>query len=101
MTEKWFKPGIHTGWDKDMPPEKRRALVLKAHKGNMTAAGRSMQALSNVSTDDKTREVARADALYFFGEVSKESYIGRRPLRRQQRISPGEMRITPKEPRIR
>lgn len=70
--ERWFDPETHTGWDKDFPMAKRRRLVLKAHGGDLLASGRGMQALANVSTDQKTRQEARKDALYFFKKY-KES----------------------------
>jgi hypothetical protein len=64
---KWFHPKKDkTGWHKDLPAEKRRELVLKAHKGDFLAAAYSMQSLANVTTDKTTREAAHADASYFF-----------------------------------
>jgi hypothetical protein len=71
----WFNPQIHTGWEKDMPLEKRRDLVLKAHKGNYLASARSMQALANVTTDMETKKQAAIDADYFFTENSKIQYV--------------------------
>ncbi len=64
--EKWFKPGVQTGWDKDMPESERRIRVFNAHKGDELAAGRSMQALANISTDPETKSKARSDAVYFY-----------------------------------
>lgn len=66
LINNWFNPKKHTGWDKDMPMDERRAKMLHAHKGNKLAAGRAMQALANVTTDQETKQKARADALYFY-----------------------------------
>ncbi len=65
-SERWFKPGPVTGWDKDMASAERRRLVLEANSGDYLASGRMMQELVNVSTDKETDRKARADALYFF-----------------------------------
>lgn len=64
--EKWYTPGTPMGWRKDQPAAIRRRLALKAHSGDKLAAGRSLQALSNVSTDSATKKLSRQDALYFF-----------------------------------
>jgi hypothetical protein len=66
MTVRFFHPKVHTGWHKDMPMRKRRALVLKKHKNNALAAGRSMQALANITTDKQTRIKSTQDAKYFY-----------------------------------
>lgn len=71
MVIKWFKPKTHSGWQKDMPMAKRRRLVLKAHKNDYLAAGRSMQSLANVSQDKRTSDLAAQDAKYFFREHKK------------------------------
>jgi len=89
--DQWYEPGVETGWEKDMYKGERRFLVLKAHKGDVLASARSMQALSNVTTDRETKRKARADALYFFGKHKSRSRITR------QR----GVRITPKTPRLR
>jgi len=49
-----------------MPLKKRRALVLKAHRGNVLASARAMQALANVTIDKVTGKAAKADANYFY-----------------------------------
>lgn len=85
--EKWYEPGVETGWEKDMPEERRREMMLKAHKGDELAAARAMQALANVTTDRETKKVARGDALYFY---SKHNAMQRR-----------EARISPKMPKLR
>ena len=47
---KWYHPELSdTGWDKDLPPETRRSLMLKAHGGDVTASARALQALANVT----------------------------------------------------
>ena len=63
--KKWFKPGISSGWKKDMPPKERRELVLEAHGGDYLSAARSKQALANVTKDPATKRAAQADAEYF------------------------------------
>lgn len=70
--EKWFSPKKHTGWHKTMPATKRRQVALKAHKNNALSAARSLQALANVTQDEQTRKLARADALYFYNLHEKE-----------------------------
>lgn len=89
--EKWFKPSTHSGWEKGMPATERRRLVLKAHKGEPLASGRAMQALANVTTDKRTRELANADAKYFFRQLKTRSRVSKRRT----------PRITPKMPRLR
>lgn len=65
--EKWYQPKTrHTGWKKKDTAEKRRQKALMAAKGDALKAGRSLQALSNLSQDEKTKEAAKADAKYFF-----------------------------------
>ena len=67
---KWYKPEIHTGWDKDMTPRGRRIKSLRAHGRDLLATARSLQALSNVNSgkkgDKQTYLRAKADAKYFF-----------------------------------
>jgi len=82
--EQWFKPKAETGWEKEQPPNIRRARVLRAHKGDELSSARSLQALANVTTDRETESKARADARHLF--------------RLHRRKSP---RITPKTPRLR
>jgi hypothetical protein len=67
--QRFYHPKVKTGWEKGMPAEKRRRLVLRAHKGDKLATARGMQALANVTTDRPTRVAARADAKYFFGKL--------------------------------
>lgn len=85
--EKWYEPGVETGWKKDMPKTERRDMVLKAHKGDELASAKAMQALANVTTDRETQSAARGDALYFY---SQHNAMKRR-----------EMRISPKTPKLR
>ena len=63
---KWFKPKVHSGWEKGMPAGERRELVLEAHGGDYLSAARSKQALSNISKDKETKRAAQVDADYFF-----------------------------------
>ena len=91
-SKQWYEPGVETGWEKEMPMAERRRLVLRAHKGDELASARSMQALSNVTTDRETKRAARADALFFYKVHRKEV---------APTISGGRSaRITPKRPRL-
>ncbi len=69
---KWYKPKGHSGWKKSQSPEYRRRLVLKAHKHSYLSAGRSMQALANVTKDKPTEKAASADARYFFKKCKEK-----------------------------
>jgi len=88
--ERWYEPGVKTGWEKGQSESVRRTKVLRAHKGDKLASARSMQSLSNVSTDAKTKREAKRDADYFYGLY-----------RRRPTLSQRVPRITPKTPRIR
>ena len=68
---KWFKPKTRSGWSKDLPPKKRRAIVLRAHHGDLLSAARSKQALANVTRDMATKRAAKADAAYFYRRYRK------------------------------
>jgi len=63
--KKWYNPRVHSGWDKDMTTIGRRRKAIIAHKTYL-AAGRSLQALSNVTRDPKTKRLSALDARYFF-----------------------------------
>jgi len=82
--KQWYEPGIETGWEKEQPPNTRRAKVLRAHKGDELSSAQSLQALANVTTDRETEKRARADAKHLF--------------RLHKQRSP---RITPRTPRLR
>ena len=92
--EQWYEPGVKTGWEKGQPESVRRAKVLKAHKGDELASARSMQALSNVSTDRETASKAGRDAKYFYRQHRVE-------MKRSATQSRRTIRITPKRPRLR
>lgn len=66
--ERWYEPGVETGWKADMPMAKRRRLALRAHKGDELATARSLLALSNVQKriNPVVSRKARSDADYFF-----------------------------------
>ena len=68
---RWYHPNVHTGWDKHQNAVTRRRKALYAHKGSMLASGRSMQALSNVTTDKQTKLLAGRDVRYFFRIVKR------------------------------
>lgn len=67
-SEKWYEHNVEMNWHKDEPARVRRARALRAHKGDGLAAARALQALANVTTDPKTRKLAKADADYFFAK---------------------------------
>lgn len=90
-SEQFYHPNIETGWQKDMPGDKRRDLMLRSHKGDNLAAGRAMQALANVTTDQETKKSARKDALFFFSKMGNKVH----------RITPRTPRITTRTPRLR
>jgi hypothetical protein len=66
--DRFFQPEVHTGWKAGMSAEKRRRLVKKAHKSDLLAAGRSMQALANVQhrINPDVAKKAKSDADYFY-----------------------------------
>ena len=66
--KRWYAPKVHSGWKKSQPAKVRRKLLLRAHKGNLLSAAKSKQALANVTQDEETREIALADARFFFEE---------------------------------
>lgn len=90
--EKWFKPQIHTDWDKDMPQDERRSIMLGAHKGDYLATARSLQALANATQDRETKVRAASDAAYFYNEHREN--VTFKP------ISYRTMRLTPKFKRL-
>jgi hypothetical protein len=67
-SKKWYEHDVEMNWNKDMPAEERRANSLKAHGGDKLATGRALQALANVTTDNETARLAKADADYFFAK---------------------------------
>jgi len=69
---RWYAAGAKTGWRKEDSSEKRRRTVLRSRRGNVLAAARSLQALSNVTKDPTTKRLARSDALYFFGKYKRK-----------------------------
>ncbi len=69
--QQWFDPGEKLGWGKNLPIDRRRHNALKAHKGNLLATARSLQALANVATDTMTVRKAREDALYFYRKYQR------------------------------
>ncbi|MDE2236129.1 MAG: hypothetical protein KGK44_11385 [Gammaproteobacteria bacterium] len=66
---RFFSPGVKMGWRKDQAAAIRRREALKAHKGNLTATGRALQEIANVTTDARTAKLAKADADYFFMQL--------------------------------
>lgn len=84
MGKKWFRKAIEEkppytlgGWRKNLPVEERRKFALRSRPKNMSlkhrylSAGRALNALANVSRDEKTRIAAKRDAKYFFERAKK------------------------------
>lgn len=73
--KKWFKPKVHTGWDKDQSAATRRRHLMASTPKNWgrdkryLQAGHRAQALANVSQDPATQKKAAADAEYFFKKL--------------------------------
>jgi len=65
-SQRWFSPQVRTGWSKDLSQKVRIARVVRAHKGDLLASARSLQALANVSTDSATQRKAQSDAGILF-----------------------------------
>ena len=72
---KWFNPKVNMDWHKDMPMGERRQNALDAHNGDPLATGRALQALSNVTTDPKTKIESLKDAKYFFRQNRLEGKV--------------------------
>lgn len=62
----WYEPSVETGWRKEMAQSTRINKVVQAHKGDLLASARALQALSNVTTDSETRRKSKADANILF-----------------------------------
>ena len=77
VSQRFFEPKRHTGWEKTQEPATRRSELLNATDKNKSMhdryvqAGRMIQELSNVTTDEETKTEAKEDADYFF-EKAKE-----------------------------
>lgn len=69
---RWYEPKVHTGWSKDLSQKVRIAKVVRAHKGDLLASARSLQALANVTTDATTKRLARADARVLYERYGKQ-----------------------------
>ncbi len=71
-SEKFYQHNVELNWHKEDSPETRRANALKAHNGDELATARSLQELSNVTTDPTTKQLTREDADYFFAKYDKK-----------------------------
>ena len=75
---KFFDPKRHTGWEKTQDPATRRSKLLvatdksKSMHDRYVEAGRMIQELANVTTDEETKTEAKADADYFFEKAKAE-----------------------------
>ena len=74
-SKKWFRPTKETGWKKTQSSVIRRRKLLESTDKRKTLhnryleAGRSAQALSNVTTDPQTKQLSKSNANYFFMKV--------------------------------
>lgn len=96
--DRWYEPSMETGWNKDLPEDTRRALMLKAHGGDYLASARALMALRNVTTDLPTKIAAQKDADYFYKihnrRKAKPDY--RQISKNMRRITPRQRPISPK-----
>ena len=67
-SEKCYVHDVQLNWHKEDSPATRRANALKAHNGDELATARSLQELSNVTTDPETKKLTKEDADYFFAK---------------------------------
>ena len=71
-SKKFFEPKRQTGWEKTQEAATRRGKLLdatdktKSMHDRYVEAGRMIQELANVTTDEETKTKAREDAEYFF-----------------------------------
>jgi len=67
---RWFTSGEPLGWRHSDSQTKRRRVALASRGGDLLAAGRALQALSNVNKQRNpgVARKARADAQYFFAK---------------------------------
>lgn len=70
--KRWYHPKVRMNWSKSMLITERRENALDAHGGNLLATARALIALSNVTTDTKTKQEARKDGLYFLALRERE-----------------------------
>ena len=70
-SKRWYRPSVHTGWSKDLSQKARVAKVVRAHKGDLLASARALQALANVTTDPTTARLAGADAKVLYKRYGK------------------------------
>lgn len=66
-----FPPPSGKAWSKRLPMSTRRNIVLRNHKGDYLKSAQAMDYLAKGSADSKTKELARADANFFFKEARK------------------------------
>ncbi len=64
--DRWYHPKVKMNWHKADTAETRRRNALKAHQGDVLATARALVALSNVTTDRPTEQLARTDARVLF-----------------------------------
>lgn len=75
--DEWYAPKTHTRWKKSQSEDYRRRLVYdstdkrKSRRNRYIEAGRILQQLANVTTDEETKRKAKKDADYFFERARK------------------------------
>jgi hypothetical protein len=63
--EKKYAPqNTEPHWDKALPADTRRNLILKTNHGNKLAAAQALKTLANVTRDQEVRKLAATDAVY-------------------------------------
>jgi hypothetical protein len=58
-------------WDKTLPADVRRDIVLKAYHGNELAAARALKNLANATRDKEAKVLAATDAVFLL-KMSQE-----------------------------
>jgi hypothetical protein len=58
-------------WDKTLPTDVRREIVLKAYHGNELAAARALKNLANATRDKEAKVLAATDAVFLL-KMSQE-----------------------------
>jgi hypothetical protein len=53
-----------SAWDKTLPADARRDVILKAYRGNELAAAQALKTLANVTRDKEAKVLAATDAVF-------------------------------------
>lgn len=89
---------VAAGWNKDLPAETRRYLMLKACGGDEQEAAQALQVLSNTTNDKEMKMLAALDARELLKSHQRSLMGMPRP---HMMISKRQIRFTPATPRLR